>query len=651
MNICFLFLFISVYSQYCRNGYVYEYDSKIKKLMILKSIQQCHSNDNIQWEKIQKETIEITIQNIQEIKSFSFKQFVLLKQIVFNDNKLQSIGNYAFENCFSLKEISFPSSLISIGKNPFRGCSSLKRIHCEKNKHFKFINGMLMNNDRKEILSVITQNDTIVFPNEIQVIRESSLSNISTIHSIVVSSSLTIIEENAFEHCQNLNTIYVPEDFNQNIKGYSLRKATGICGKNLFYSLDMIKEILYIYESGEMDDYYLFSPPWTKSRENINKVVLLEGIQSIGNYSFEYFTQIHEIQIPHSVKRIGENAFQYCSSLKTVSLGREVKTIGRYAFQQCVSLGQLFIPQYVEFIGHSLFYNCHSLNQIIVEKENKYFISIDGVLFNSNQTTLLYYPSNKQNETYSIPSSVTILSDYSFLNVKKLKTIIIEGTIKYIGEYVFSDCSLLSTIIYHGKDIPIRCESSSFSNSSVSYIIVDFSYNFSSFCSQKIIKENIINDNTDNTQKDTSITKGSCGIECFYEFNISSFTLTISGNGEMNNYETNSVPWELFQQGIKFLYINEGIQTISSYAFVGCNSLVSVTIPSSVNFIGLHAFSSCKALETIIVDERNKIYSSLNGVLFNKNITALYQYPIGNKRPYYQVPSSVETISSWYTSI
>ena len=57
----------------------------------------------------------------------------------------------------------------------------------------------------------------------------------------------------------------------------------------------------------------------------------------------------------------------------------------------------------------------------------------------------------------------------------------------------------------------------------------------------------------------------------------------------------------------------------------GCNSLISVTISDSVTSIGDYAFYGCEALDSIDISKTNDYYSSVDGVLFNKDINDVYQ--------------------------
>ena len=90
--------------------------------------------------------------------------------------------------------------------------------------------------------------------------------------------------------------------------------------------------------------------------------------------------------------------------------------------------------------------------------------------------------------------------------------------------------------------------------------------------------------------------------------------------------------------------IPDSVTTICEYAFYGCSSLTSVTIPDSVTTIDNSAFYGCSSLTSINVNENNKNYSDLNGILFDKNKKVLIQYPIGKTEQSYTIPDSVTTI-------
>ena len=92
--------------------------------------------------------------------------------------------------------------------------------------------------------------------------------------------------------------------------------------------------------------------------------------------------------------------------------------------------------------------------------------------------------------------------------------------------------------------------------------------------------------------------------------------------------------------------IPNSVTSIGDWAFYRCTSLTSVTIPNSVTSIGDWAFYSCTSLTAITVDALNSVYSSVAGVLFNKSQTTLIQCP-GGKAGSYTIPNSVTSIGDY----
>lgn len=138
-------------------------------------------------------------------------------------------------------------------------------------------------------------------------------------------------------------------------------------------------------------------------------------------------------------------------------------------------------------------------------------------------------------------------------------------------------------------------------------------------------------------------------------------------------FQDMQIEWTIINDGIVLassgLLLPDSVTSIGNYAFVSCQTY-NIIIPNSVTYIGKYAFNNskiaivnisenvaeigtgafrdCKYLQEINVDINNPNYSSVDGVLFNKDLTTLIQYPEG-KYVYdgYTVPNGVTTIDRY----
>ena len=126
--------------------------------------------------------------------------------------------------------------------------------------------------------------------------------------------------------------------------------------------------------------------------------------------------------------------------------GVPVTSIGDEAFQECTRLTSITIPDSVISIGISAFKGCLNLTEILVDKNNQYYVSINGVLFNKDKTEFYAYPKMKTEKKYCIPDSVTSIADGAFYGCSNLSSITIPNGVKSIEDWAFIGCSGLKSI-------------------------------------------------------------------------------------------------------------------------------------------------------------------------------------------------------------
>ena len=114
--------------------------------------------------------------------------------------------------------------------------------------------------------------------------------------------------------------------------------ASGVCGENLTWILDD-KGTLTISGKGAMENFNggrsrskETSPPWYDSRTYVKKIIVNDGVTTIGNYAFSDCNNLTDVRLSNSLAKIGESAFYYCWHLTGVNIPESVKTIGACAF-------------------------------------------------------------------------------------------------------------------------------------------------------------------------------------------------------------------------------------------------------------------------------------------------------------------------------
>ena len=179
---------------------------------------------------------------------------------------------------------------------------------------------------------------------------------------------------------------------------------------NLTWTLDA-DGTLTISGTGAMKNYdYDSNQSPVYNNSDVKKIVIEDGVTSIGDYAFRGCSSLTSITLPDSVTSIGDCAFVFCVGLSSITLPDSVTSIGDSAFKNCSSLTSITIPDRVTSIESRAFTGCSSLTSI------------------------------------TIPDSVTSIGYATFAGCSSLTSITIPDSVTSIGESAFSNCSSLQTI-------------------------------------------------------------------------------------------------------------------------------------------------------------------------------------------------------------
>ena len=244
----------------------------------------------------------------------------------------------------------------------------------------------------------ISDIESVVIRNGITAINDEIFSGYRNLSYVELPESLVEIGTRAFYNCINLSSVILP-DFLNVIKSeafYGCRTLESIVisvgvqeiGSGAFSRCENLKEITVNEENANYKsmDGVLYS-------NNISELVL---------YPME--KKEEKFSVPESVKQIHMEAFYGQKHLKEITIGQNVWNIGKNAF----SFSKM-------------------LENIVVETGNKWFQSVDGILYNYSKSRLIAYPIKRKAEEYRIGSNVETIEENAFTGASSLQTLYIDN--------------------------------------------------------------------------------------------------------------------------------------------------------------------------------------------------------------------------------
>ncbi len=323
------------------------------------------------------------------------------------------------------------------------------------------LNGLTVTSIGNGANGVLTSGDVthITIPDTVTSIGQFAFAS-SGLTSVTFGSGLTEIGPYSFEDCSGLTSVAIPHSLTA-IDAGGFRGCAGLASVTIPANVASIGS-------------YAFS-----ACGKLTTVTIADGVASIGDYAFQG-DALAAVTIPATVTNIGESPFNECSALKAISVDSAnmfysssngvlfdagqttlieypqgegadytipltVTSIEPAAFAN-TGLTNANISAGVTNIGGGAFNGCSLLAAIAVNPTNMFYSSMDGVLFDKTQTTLIEYPQAKVGN-YSIPMGVTTIESNAFTDCASLTGVTLPETLASIGSFAFSDSGLTSVAI------------------------------------------------------------------------------------------------------------------------------------------------------------------------------------------------------------
>ena len=305
-----------------------------------------------------------------------------------------------------------------------------------------------------------------------------------------------------------------------------------------------------------------------RSCESLTSVTLPASLKVIDKYAFVYCTALTGINLPEGLTTIDVSAFGACNSLGNVVFPASLTTLGQGAFS-VTAFTSLEIPAGLTDIGRQAFDRIPDLTSIVVDPANPVYDSRDNcnALIETATNTLMRGCS-----TTVIPNTVTALSDYAFAGASGITSLNIPASVKKLGGGAFGECPDLESAY-----IPATVDSIGLSLLRVcpklTSIVVD--------------PANPKYDSRDNCNAIIETAKNMLLAPC--ATTVIPSTVTAIGN---EAYGDNTFIVGHFD-------IPEGITGIGQVAFTGVKGLVSMTLPSTLQEMGILAIAFNPALTSV----------------------------------------------------
>lgn len=449
---------ITTNSNYTDRCYDYFYDCPIKTLYLGRDLKYDYSNGtsicdyiNGEWEYKRRASAPF-------INSTTLQRVTIGPKVTF-------LYNHLFHNCDKITTIDIPASIAKIYGNAFDDCSSLTAttFHDATNNHTLTLGDYAFRN-----CATLPE---VTFPRQLLSVGNYTYAQCPLLKTLTFPAMLESIGNYAFAECTGLTQLTF-KDSGKSVKlGYGARSNSGTSyldnmplfgnssltylyiGRNInytagekygyspFYNQSFLTDVRFS-QSGTVfycKDYLLYKV------NNCKTLTLPESLTSIGNWTFRGMAALESIVIPNAVTEMGTYAFADDTSLKSAKLSTSCPWLKEGLFSECNTLQSITIPSVVTKMDGYMFTNCKSLTSATFEdgtdliemgygaSGKDYGLFRDCPLKTLNLGRWLSYNTEKASRS-------------PFYYIYKLKNLNIGENVKVIDKYMFSYCTGLETV-------------------------------------------------------------------------------------------------------------------------------------------------------------------------------------------------------------
>lgn len=349
-------------------------------------------------------------EDLQELGNYAFQNCTALNNVTMNDTLL-TIGEFAFKNCSKLTKVSVPESVNTIGKGVFQACSKLNEME------LPFVGNTVNHDVTNGSFTWFFDCSVNELPSRMKVtllkatkLTNGAFTNYTGLTEIVLPSTLTKVDESAFENCSNLTKVTFQDG---ELNTWNLEKIGDMAFKNTA----------------------------------LLEIALPVSVKMIGTESFSKNLKLTKVTLQEGLETINDMAFEDCSALSSIILPKSIKRLDGYVFRNCENLTNVVIPATIEHIGDGAFENCSKMQISKTEIVRKEIVLVP---------TSLVFEGNVEIGEYAFKNCANLTNEIIF---KAPSTV---GSNAFYGctsvEYVFIQVSTYEEVSTEPEQTPVTAD-------------------------------------------------------------------------------------------------------------------------------------------------------------------------------------------------
>ena len=366
-----------------------------------------------------------------------------IKSIVIEEG-IKSIKDGAFMSFKGVTTLTIPNSISYIGKNSFADMQNLEG-ELKLSNSIYYIGNQAFAYDKK-------LTGDLIIPDSVVEMGKAAFMHSGFNGKWKISKNMKEIPDCAFYAVEFTGELNIPENITK-------------IGNGAFRESSFVDDNLVIPEGVEIIDNGAFA----ESTGFNGKLVLPNSLKKIGDEAFHNTAILTGIlELPENLEILGAYAFTHCSQFnnENIIIPKKVVRLGGNGQEATYRYASTFWPEAglasAYGISH-MFYNCatNTLQEFIVEKDNKSYKAVDGVLYSKDGTEFISYPASKPGTEYEMEEGVRTIGELSFSRARFLKKLTLSDSLEikecdeiYKGTYIsYNNGNNLSVAIYRYTSI------------------------------------------------------------------------------------------------------------------------------------------------------------------------------------------------------